>query len=250
MKFPKAVVFDLDGTLVDSAADIARAINAGFEIMGIPPFTAQDVHRIVGGGAKLAIDKAAQAAGIALSDADRARVTARFLARYAEVSAEGNGLYPGARDLLLALRARGVKTALCTNKAEPIAHIAVKALGIAELLDVTVGARDDRPRKPFPDMIHACIEPVGVSPADAVMIGDSRADADPVLRSLHAELGTYPGGTEAVKTGKSLVVPLRFDDLAFFSVTSVLGTPLDVTLQELAIEAFLPADAATAAALR
>jgi phosphoglycolate phosphatase len=176
--FPKAVVFDLDGTLVDSAADIARAMNAGFDIMGIPKFTTEDVHRIVGGGAKMAIEKAADAAGIVLSDADRARVTTRFFEKYREVSAEGNGLYPGAKDLLMTLRGRGVRTALCTNKAEPVAHIAVKALGIAELFDVTVGARDDRPRKPFPDMIHACIDPVGVSPADAVMIGDSRADAE------------------------------------------------------------------------
>ena len=178
MKFPKAVVFDLDGTLVDSAADIARAINAGFEIMGIPPFTAQDVHRIVGGGAKMAIEKAADAAGIVLSDSDRGRVTERFFAKYREVSAEGNGLYPGAKELLSELRGRGVRTALCTNKAEPVAHIAVKALGIADLLDVVVGARDDRPRKPFPDMIYACIEPVGVVARHAVMIGDSRADAE------------------------------------------------------------------------
>jgi transcriptional regulator with XRE-family HTH domain len=74
--------------------------------------------------------------------------------------------------------------------------------------------------------------------------------ADPVLRELHAELSGYPGGTQHTAMEKGLVVPLRFDDLAFFSITSVLGTPLDVTLQELAIESFLPADAATAAALR
>lgn len=176
MRFPKAVVFDLDGTLVDSAADIARAINAGFEVMGIPPFTAKDVHALVGGGAAVAIQKAADEAGVTLSEPQRALVMQRFFAKYAEVSAEGNGLYAGARDLLIELRGRGVRTALCTNKAEPIAHIAVKALGIADLFDVVVGARDDRPRKPFPDMIHACIDPVGVGPQDAVMIGDSRAD--------------------------------------------------------------------------
>ena len=176
MKFPKAVVFDLDGTLVDSAQDIARAINAGFEVMGTPPFTAHDVHRLVGEGAVVAINRAAAEAGISLSEKKRALVMERFFAKYAEVSAEGNGLYPGARELLLALRARGVKTALCTNKAEPVAKIAVKALGIADVLDVVVGARDDRPRKPFPDMIHACIDPVGVHVRDAVMIGDSKAD--------------------------------------------------------------------------
>ena len=73
--------------------------------------------------------------------------------------------------------------------------------------------------------------------------------ADPVLRALHQELAGYPGGTVAERPG-GLVVPLRIDDLSFFSITSVLGTPLDVTLAELAIESFLPADAATAAALQ
>jgi transcriptional regulator with XRE-family HTH domain len=79
------------------------------------------------------------------------------------------------------------------------------------------------------------------------------ATADPVVRALHAELSELPGGTAPVPHGE-VVVPLRFlapdgTELSFFSVTSVLGTPLDVTLEELAIEAFLPADPATAAAL-
>ncbi|WP_249997974.1 helix-turn-helix domain-containing protein [Actinoplanes sp. M2I2] len=78
----------------------------------------------------------------------------------------------------------------------------------------------------------------------------AEATNDPVLRELHAELTAYPGGaTTAGEPPHGLVVPLRFDDLAFFSITSVLGTPLDVTLSELAIESFLPADPATAAAL-
>jgi transcriptional regulator with XRE-family HTH domain len=72
--------------------------------------------------------------------------------------------------------------------------------------------------------------------------------ADPVLRDLHAELSGYPGGITTAKPD-GLVVPLRFAGRSFFSITSVLGTPLDVTLSELAIEAFLPANAATAAAL-
>ena len=72
--------------------------------------------------------------------------------------------------------------------------------------------------------------------------------ADPVLRALHEELAGYPGGVVATPPA-GLVVPLRIGGLSFFSITSVLGTPLDVTLSELAIESFLPADAATAAAL-
>lgn len=75
------------------------------------------------------------------------------------------------------------------------------------------------------------------------------ATGDPVLRELRAELAGYPGGLVAAEPD-GLVVPLRFAGLSFFSITSVLGTPRDVTLSELAIEAFLPADAATAEALR
>jgi transcriptional regulator with XRE-family HTH domain len=71
--------------------------------------------------------------------------------------------------------------------------------------------------------------------------------ADPVLRELYHELAAYPGGTSGTSTG--LVVPLHFENLTFFSITSMLGTPLDVTLSELAIESFLPADTATATAL-
>ncbi|WIM98257.1 helix-turn-helix transcriptional regulator [Actinoplanes oblitus] len=74
------------------------------------------------------------------------------------------------------------------------------------------------------------------------------ATGDPVLRELHAEMSEYPGG-ELTGGADGVVVPLRYAGLNFFSITSVLGTPRDVTLSELAIEAFLPADAATAAAL-
>jgi len=76
----------------------------------------------------------------------------------------------------------------------------------------------------------------------------AETEAITLARDLHAELAGYPGGSVG-GTPTGLVVPLRFDDLAFFSITSVLGTPLDVTLAELAVESFLPADAATAAAL-
>jgi transcriptional regulator with XRE-family HTH domain len=75
------------------------------------------------------------------------------------------------------------------------------------------------------------------------------ATGDPVLHGLRAELSGYPGG-EVSAHPDGLVVPLRYEDLHFFSITTVLGTPRDVTLSELAIEAFLPADTATATALR
>jgi phosphoglycolate phosphatase len=178
LRFPAAVVFDLDGTLVDSAPDIARALNEGLSGLGLPDATVSDVHRLVGTGAGALVNKMTTEHGVVLSDEQRDRVMQRFFARYREVSAEGNGLFPGAKDLLGALKARGTRTAICTNKAEDVAHIAVRALGIADLVDITVGARDDRPRKPAPDMIMACLTPFGVTTSAAVMIGDSKTDRD------------------------------------------------------------------------
>jgi phosphoglycolate phosphatase len=95
---------------------------------------------------------------------------------YADVSALGRGIYPGALDLLADLRRAGIKTALCTNKPAPITTIAVRALGLEALLDHVLGASEALAKKPDPAMLHACCQALGVQPRDTVMVGDSGAD--------------------------------------------------------------------------
>ncbi len=174
--WPRAIVFDLDGTLVDSAPDIQVAINAAFSPLGARPFDLETVKGLIGGGAPAAVARAAALAGMTLSAEDEAAVLARFYPVYAEASAKGNGLYPGALALLDHLAEAGVPLGLCTNKAQPIAMIALKALGIAGYFKAIVGARDDLPKKPDPAMLRAAIAPLGVPTGDAVMIGDTAAD--------------------------------------------------------------------------
>jgi phosphoglycolate phosphatase len=174
---PRAVLFDLDGTLVDSAPDIARAVNAGFAPLGVPPFTIADVIGMIGGGASVAVKRAAEKAGLALGPTEEAAVLARFLETYEAVSAEGRGLFDGARDLLSALSADGIGLGLVTNKAERITDVAIRALGIAHHFGVVHGASDRLAKKPDPAMLLAALDSLGVAPHEAVMVGDGPADA-------------------------------------------------------------------------
>ena len=174
--WPRAIVFDLDGTLVDSAPDIRLALNAAFAPLGVPPFEVEVVKGFIGGGARAAIGRAAAVAGLTLGEAETEAALERFYPVYAEASAAGRGLFPGAIELLEHLRAQGVPLGLCTNKAQPITDIALAALGIAQYFTAVVGARDDLPKKPDPAMLLAAIAPLGADPRDVLVVGDSGAD--------------------------------------------------------------------------
>jgi len=176
--WPRAIVFDLDGTLVDSAPDIQLAVNAAFAPLGVAPFDLAAVTTMIGGGARAAIVRAAGMVGLQLPDTEIEAALDRFYPVYAEASSSGRGLYPGANELLAELTARGIPLGLCTNKADPITAIALDALGIRSFFRTVVGARDDLPKKPDPAGLRAAYLPLAtdIAAADVVMIGDTAAD--------------------------------------------------------------------------
>jgi phosphoglycolate phosphatase len=173
---PKAIVFDLDGTLVDSAPEIATALNSAMTGIGQPPFPLTEVQSFIGGGASVALKRALATRGTSIDDAAFDAMMTSFYKVYAEVSEAGNGLYSGVAETLGELQRRGLPLGLCTNKAEHITAIALRALGIAPFFTAVVGARDDLPRKPAPDMLMAVLAKLGARPADVLVVGDSRSD--------------------------------------------------------------------------
>lgn len=206
--WPRAVIFDLDGTLVDSAPDIQEAIHTAFRPLGVEPFSLETVKGLIGGGAAAAVKRATVKLGLVLTPDEEAAVLKRFFIDYARVSAKGRGLYPGAHDLLDALRGKEIGLALCTNKAETITLITIEALGIAGYFGAVVAARDDLPKKPDPAMLLRALAPFDVAPADAIMIGDSHADIDAAraagLRSIAVSYGY--SATPAGALGANMVV--------------------------------------------
>lgn len=175
MGWPKAVIFDLDGTLVDSAPDIAGALN---EVLGrreLPPFELEKVKTMIGGGIPLLIRRALEAHGVEPHDIQP--LVTDMLGVYAERATALTVLFDGAMEELARLRAMGVRLAVCTNKNQDLTDIILRDLGIATYFDAVVGARPGLPRKPDPAALQAVLDALNLAVADAVMVGDSGADA-------------------------------------------------------------------------
>ncbi|MFU8881274.1 MAG: phosphoglycolate phosphatase [Rhodobacterales bacterium] len=173
----KAIVFDLDGTLIDSAPDIRAAINRTLLDEGHAPLDLAEVISFIGHGLPNLVARAMGVRGI---DAhEHARLTAVTLAHYNAASNDLTQPYPGAIAALEALRAAGHVLGLCTNKPEAPARKVLAQFGMAHLFDVVVGGDSLPTRKPDPAPLRhafAALDAHGVQAA--LYIGDSEVDAE------------------------------------------------------------------------
>jgi phosphoglycolate phosphatase len=172
----EAVVFDLDGTLVDTAADIAAAVNRTLAADGLRPLSPAQVEPMIGRGATVLIALAYEAAGAPLDPAEVPATAERYLARYAEHPAEHARPYADAPDALAALRRRGIGLAVCTNKRTSLARAVLEATGLAPFLGGVVGPDMVSRRKPDPAHLGAAVEAIGADPARTLYVGDGDVD--------------------------------------------------------------------------
>jgi len=171
---PALVLFDLDGTLVDTAPDIARALGVALAGTGVPPLSLDMVKRMVGDGARELIRRAF--ATIASDAAGEEAAFGRFLASYRENVCIDSRLYPGVLEGLAALRGDGAKVAVVTNKPGDLARTLLGTLGIATSFVAIIGDGDGFPRKPDPAAALSVLDAAGVSPERATVVGDGLPD--------------------------------------------------------------------------
>ncbi len=174
----KAVIFDLDGTLLNSLGDLTAAVNHALSAFGFPTRTQSQVRTYLGDGVRQLIARACPAD---TDDATRAAVLERYLPYYAAHNADLTRPYDGVEQLLVALRAAGYRVAVVSNKHDAGAQALCRRF-FGDYLDLVVGADGTRPLKPAPDGVLYAMERLQVTPDAVWYVGDSVQD----VRTAHA----------------------------------------------------------------
>ena len=170
------IAFDLDGTLVETAPDLVGALNDTLAEAGHPPLPFEQVRLMVGRGAKALLERGFAAAGDPLDAARTPPMVQRFIAVYLDRIARESRPYPGVVEALDALKTRGARLVVCTNKLTGLSMALLDALDLTTWFDAVIGA--DLSPAPKPDARHliAAVDAVGGDLRRTVMVGDSATD--------------------------------------------------------------------------
>lgn len=182
MHLPKLAIFDLDGTLVDSVPDIAVALNAALDDLGLPQVSVEQARRWVGNGARVLARRAYTRAMSADADNDAVdRLYARFLARYSERACEQSRIYEGVEPCLAFLAANDCRLACVTNKPYAITTQVLQTLKLGDRFSMVVGGDSLAEKKPHPMPLQHVMQILGAKPAETLMIGDSSSDVEAAI---------------------------------------------------------------------
>lgn len=208
------VLFDLDGTLVDSVGDLAAAVQQVADELGRPPVSVDTVRPAVsrGGRGMLA------AAFPDLSDAQREPLLATFLAHYARSIARHTAPFDGIAEVLARIEASGSRWGIVTNKSEALARQLIDALGLSSRCAVLIGGDTLAARKPDPLQLQVACERLGIDCAQAVYVGDDQRDVAAAraagMRSVAAAWGYRDAADDIDAWGADAILAAPHDLLA------------------------------------
>jgi phosphoglycolate phosphatase len=170
------VVFDLDGTLVDTAPDLIETLNVVLARQGLPPVAYAEARSMIGGGARKMIENGLKLEGRHLADGLVDRMFKEFIDYYAAHIADRSQPFPGLEQALDHLAADGCRLAVCTNKLEGLSRLLLGALGLTPRFAAICGQDTFQIQKPDPEILRRTIGAAGGELSQAIMVGDSGTD--------------------------------------------------------------------------
>jgi phosphoglycolate phosphatase len=196
MSKPPTIVFDLDGTLVDTAPDLISALNFVLEREGLPPVPLHSARNMIGAGARRLIERGLESEGRAMTVGDVDRMTADFIGYYAENIAVASRPFEGLERALDDLTAAGCRLAVCTNKLEWLSRRLLDQLQLSARFAAVCGADTFGVAKPDPAILKQTVARAGGELSSTIMVGDAGTDVGVARRAGVPVIGVSFGYTE------------------------------------------------------
>jgi phosphoglycolate phosphatase len=196
MTLAPTIVFDLDGTLVDTAPDLINALNFVLDREGLAPVPLHAARNLIGAGARRLIERGLELEGRHASPQDVARLTADFIDYYADHIADASRPFEGLESALDDLSSRGFRFAVCTNKLEWLSKRLLDQLGLSARFAAICGADTFGVSKPDPAILRETIARAGGEISSSIMVGDAGTDIGVARRAGVPVIGVSFGYTE------------------------------------------------------
>lgn len=198
---PSAVVWDLDGTLVDSAPDLASALNTVLDMRGFFTLSIDEIRKMIGNGVPKLVERGFNAVGVRPDATQLEELIAIFVTEYKACATDNTRPYPGVVETLQEIHSMNIPMGICTNKPEAFASQILEGLGLSGFFSSVVGGDSTATRKPDPLPVLACLGNLVTEPATALMIGDSVHDVQ-AAHSAGIKIGLVPWGYSATAVEK------------------------------------------------
>ena len=196
MTSPRIVVFDLDGTLVDTAPDLISALNYVLDREGLAPVPLKSARNMIGAGARKLIERGLEIEGRNVTQDELARMTADFIDYYAEHIADASRPFEGLEAALDELEQSGFRFAVCTNKLEWLSKLLLDRLGLSPRFAAICGADTFGVAKPDPVILRETVARAGGVLSDTIMVGDAGPDIGVARRAGVPVIGVEFGYTD------------------------------------------------------